>query len=57
METLLEHCTETAIAFALAQIEAGATIIGLGDAVGSQVGPRAYRQFALRDALIVTDNA
>ncbi len=44
---VLEHCTEVAIAFALAQIEAGATIIGLGDAIASQVGPRAYRQFAL----------
>ena len=47
LQQLLEHCTETAIAFALAQIEAGATIIGLGDAIASQVGPRAYRQFAL----------
>lgn len=44
---LLEHCTEVAIAFSLAQVEAGATIIGLGDAIASQVGPRAYRQFAL----------
>jgi MtaA/CmuA family methyltransferase len=47
VEEVLEHCTETAIAFALAQIEAGATIIGLGDAIASQVSPRAYRQFAL----------
>lgn len=44
---LLEHCTRVAIDFALAQIEAGATIIGVGDAIASQVGPRAYRQFAL----------
>lgn len=47
VEDLLEHCTETAIAFAQAQVEAGATIIGLGDAIASQVNPRAYRQFAL----------
>ena len=47
VEALLERCTETAIDFALAQIEAGATIIGLGDAIASQIGPRAYRQFAL----------
>ena len=47
LRELLEHCTEIAITFALAQIEAGATIIGLGDAIASQVGPRAYRQFAL----------
>lgn len=46
-ERLLEHCEKTAIAFALAQIEAGATIIGLGDAIASQINPAAYRQFAL----------
>jgi uroporphyrinogen decarboxylase len=44
---LLEFCTEEAIAFARAQIAAGADIIGVGDAVGSQVSPRMYRQFAL----------
>jgi MtaA/CmuA family methyltransferase len=44
---LLEFCTEQAIAFALAQIEAGADIIGLGDAVASQISPRMYRRFAL----------
>jgi MtaA/CmuA family methyltransferase len=47
VEALLEHCVQTAIAFASAQIEAGATIIGLGDAIASQISPRAYRQFAL----------
>jgi MtaA/CmuA family methyltransferase len=47
MTNLLEHCTRVAIDFALAQIEAGATIIGLGDAIASQVGPNFYRQFAL----------
>lgn len=47
VEELLERCVEVEIAFALAQIEAGATIIGLGDAIASQVGPRAYRRFAL----------
>ncbi|HEX9115789.1 MAG TPA: uroporphyrinogen decarboxylase family protein, partial [Anaerolineae bacterium] len=44
---LLEFCTEEAIAFARAQVAAGADMIGLGDAVGSQVSPRMYRQFAL----------
>lgn len=44
---LLERCTENAIAFAQAQIEAGADLIGLGDAVASQISPRMYRQFAL----------
>lgn len=44
---LLEVCTEVAIAFARAQVEAGADIIGLGDAVCSQISPKMYRQFAL----------
>ena len=44
---LLELCTEVAIAFARAQIAAGADIIGLGDAIASQVSPKVYRQFAL----------
>ena len=47
VEDLLEHCTQTAIDFALAQVEAGATIIGLGDAIASQIAPPAYRRFAL----------
>ncbi len=47
VEELLELCTEVAIGFARAQVEAGADIIGLGDAVGSLVGPVLYRQFAL----------
>jgi MtaA/CmuA family methyltransferase len=47
LEKLLERCAEVSLAFALAQVEAGATIIGLGDAIGSQVSPRAYRRFAL----------
>jgi MtaA/CmuA family methyltransferase len=44
---LLEICTEMEIAFARAQIAAGADIVGLGDAIASQIAPRAYRQFAL----------
>ncbi|MFN8598736.1 MAG: uroporphyrinogen decarboxylase family protein [Anaerolineae bacterium] len=44
---LLEMCVEVGIAFARAQIEAGADIIGLGDAVCSQISPKMYRQFAL----------
>lgn len=44
---LLERCVEVEIAFARAQIEAGAAIIGLGDAIASQISPRMYRQFAL----------
>lgn len=44
---LLELCTEIEIAFAQAQIEAGAHIIGLGDAIASQVSPAMYRKYAL----------
>ncbi len=47
VEAALERVVETQIDFALAQIEAGATIIGLGDAIASQISPPAYRQFAL----------
>ncbi|TFG65914.1 MAG: hypothetical protein E4H27_10380, partial [Anaerolineales bacterium] len=35
------------IAFAVAQVEAGADIIGIGDAVASQISPRMYRKLAL----------
>jgi MtaA/CmuA family methyltransferase len=44
---LLERCTEVAIAFARAQVEAGADIVGLGDAIASQVSPRMYEKYAL----------
>jgi uroporphyrinogen decarboxylase len=44
---LLDRCALVEIAFAQAQIEAGADIIGLGDAIASQISPSAYRRFAL----------
>lgn len=47
VEEVLERCVEVEIAFARAQIEAGADIIGLGDAIASQVSPRMYEKFAL----------
>lgn len=47
IEELLERCIEVEIAFARAQIDAGADIIGLGDAVASLISPAMYRQFAL----------
>lgn len=47
VEELLETCVEVEIAFARAQIEAGADIIGLGDAVASQIAPRLYARYAL----------
>jgi MtaA/CmuA family methyltransferase len=44
---LVGFCTEQAIAFARAQVAAGADIIGVGDAICSQISPTMYRQFAL----------
>jgi MtaA/CmuA family methyltransferase len=46
-EELLEICAGVEIAFAEAQIQAGADIIGLGDAVASLISPAMYRKFAL----------
>jgi len=39
---LMDLCLDTAIAFARAQIEAGADTIGIGDAIASQVDPGTY---------------
>ncbi|MBN1345817.1 MAG: uroporphyrinogen decarboxylase family protein [Phycisphaerae bacterium] len=47
LKGLLETCAEVAIKFAVAQVEAGADIVGLGDAIASQIGPEAYREFGL----------
>ncbi len=44
---LMERIVEVEIAFARVQIDAGADIIGLGDAIASIVSPKMYRQFAL----------
>jgi MtaA/CmuA family methyltransferase len=42
---LFAFTLETAIRFATTQIEAGADIIGVGDAAASLVGPRIYKEF------------
>jgi len=47
LKELLERCVEVEVAFACAQIDAGAHVIGLGDAVASQISPAMYREFAL----------
>ncbi len=41
---LFEKCIHNAIRFAQEQIQAGADIIGIGDAAASLVGPRRYRE-------------
>ena len=43
---LMEVCCEAGIRFALAQVAAGADIIGIGDAVASLMNPRMYRAYA-----------
>jgi uroporphyrinogen decarboxylase len=47
VEDLLEVCVAVAIDFAQAQIDAGADIVGLGDAIASQISPRMYRKYGL----------
>jgi MtaA/CmuA family methyltransferase len=44
---LLDICTRQAEAFAVAQVEAGADIVGIGDAAASLIGPAMYEEFAL----------
>ncbi len=44
---LMDLCLENAIAFALAQIKAGADTIGIGDAVASLVSPSTYESIIL----------
>jgi len=44
---LFDFALEGAIRFAVAQIAAGADIIGVGDAAASLVGPRVYKQFVV----------
>jgi MtaA/CmuA family methyltransferase len=47
VHALFGFTVETAIRFAAVQIEAGADIIGIGDAAASLVGPRIYKEFVL----------
>ncbi len=44
---LLDFCVEITVSFARRQVELGADVIGLGDAVCSQVAPQMYRRFGL----------
>ncbi len=40
----MDRCLEVAISFAVAQVEAGADTIGIGDAIASQVSPDFYEK-------------
>jgi MtaA/CmuA family methyltransferase len=41
---LMDRCIEVGIAFARAQLEAGADTIGIGDAIASQISPDVYEK-------------
>ncbi|MFC1890428.1 uroporphyrinogen decarboxylase family protein [Thermodesulfobacteriota bacterium] len=41
---LMDLCVDVGIAFARAQVEAGADTIGIGDAIASQIGPDLYEK-------------
>jgi MtaA/CmuA family methyltransferase len=47
VEELFDFAVRVALEFARAQVEAGATLIGVGDAAASLVGPRIYNQLVL----------
>ena len=47
LKGLLDRLVELGVAFARAQVAAGAHVIGLGDSMGSLVSPRQYREFVL----------
>ncbi len=47
LRELLETCVEVEIAFARAQVDAGANIIGLGDAIASQISRVMYAEYGL----------
>ena len=47
IQHLINICTEQGILFAKAQVEAGAHMIGMGDAATSLIGPSLYSEFVL----------
>lgn len=47
VQDLLEFVFELEMGYARAQVEAGADVIGVGDAAASLIGPDLYREFAL----------
>jgi len=47
VEALFDFTVRMEVEFARAQVEAGATLIGVGDAAASLVGPKLYTQYVL----------
>jgi MtaA/CmuA family methyltransferase len=53
---LMDRCLDLGIAFARAQVEAGADTLGIGDAIASQVSPSLYeRLIQPREKLLVAE--
>jgi uroporphyrinogen-III decarboxylase len=55
MESLLDVCLQTGSDFAIAQIEAGCDIIGIGDAICSQIDQEMYDKFVKERHRILID--
>lgn len=53
---LIAFIMEMEVAFARVQVEAGATLIGIGDAVASLVGPEIYDEFVLPNEQLLIDH-
>ena len=47
VQDLFDHSTDLAIRFALAQVKAGADMIGMGDAPSSLIGPALYEEYVV----------
>ncbi|MGO9241490.1 MAG: uroporphyrinogen decarboxylase family protein [Bryobacteraceae bacterium] len=47
VDDLMEYCVRMETRFAAAQVAAGATLVGIGDAAASLIGPRLYERFVL----------
>jgi len=47
VDDLMDFAVRMEVRFAAAQVDAGATLMGIGDAAASLVGPRIYQQFVL----------
>lgn len=47
MNELMEVCLDQGLRFARAQVDAGASMMGVGDAATSLIGPKLYEEFAL----------
>jgi MtaA/CmuA family methyltransferase len=53
--TILRFLTDIVVDFGVSQLQAGAPMIGAGDAVASLISPKQYREFALPYEQIVVD--